>query len=249
MDDGWIKLHRAALQSLVFQDDWLWRLFTWCLLKANHAEGNFKGHVVQRGSFITGKLRAAEELGVTESRWWRGVDRLSKPPYQCLHVSANNKWTTITVLNYETYQDSHAGNLALANNQRTTNEQPTQPIEEQQEPLSLPAWANLKLPDRYDTPEVWAWVPQWQAYWPTARNGDRLTPQVFLSQLQLAAQLGWDAPKLCRSFLKSVAVSARNLIDPDDGKSAPARGGANPKRESGPSYPTLGPRTRKDGGA
>lgn len=158
MDDGYIKLFRKALESEQFQDDWLWRLFCWCLLKANHQDGNFQGVVIPRGSFVTGKLRASEELGVSQSKWWRGVDRLSKPPYDCLHVSANNRWTVITVLGFETYQNREYKKRPNVNNQRTTSGQPAEPIEERQEQQEVREVGRgrqgVKVPKQYDTPEI-----------------------------------------------------------------------------------------------
>lgn len=211
MDDGWIKVHRCAIEHAIFQDDWLWRLWCWCLLKANHQDGNFQGTVVPRGSFITGKLRASEELGVTQSKWWRGVQRLASPDYACIHASANNRWTMITIVNYGTYQAEESRKQTRANNQRTTNEQPTKPIEEQQEQEEVREVgrgpSGGKIPKQYDTQEISAAMDRFaefyrhkhgeyfnvfqrqETYEDAMREG--WTPEAFLVNISASIKGGW----------------------------------------------------------
>src|SRR5258706_545114 len=61
----WIKLHRCLLDSAVFQDDWLCRLFVWCLLKANFAPR------VNRKTLplAAARERAAGERGLSFRHW------------------------------------------------------------------------------------------------------------------------------------------------------------------------------------
>lgn len=129
----WIKIHRAVLDHPVFEDEWLWKLFTWCILKANYREGVFRGAVVPVGSFVTGKNRGAEELHVTPSKFFRGIHRLAEPPYNCITLTANREWTMITVCKYRSYQNAIVGGEPPANHKRTASEPPAKPIEEEQE--------------------------------------------------------------------------------------------------------------------
>lgn len=132
MAGDWIKLHRTIIDSEVFTDDWLTRLFVWCLCRANFKDGQFRGQPVKRGQFVTGRNSAAAELGVSPSKWYRGIERLSD--LGNVSVTANSNWTTITVCNFNTYQSCYEESEQLADSQRTsgdtTSGQPADTIEE-----------------------------------------------------------------------------------------------------------------------
>lgn len=106
MSDGWIKLHRKSLESRVFSDAALWRLWTWCLLKANHAPGFFCGEEISRGSFATGTRAAGEALGLSPSTVYRGLKKLAE--WSMVELKVKRGFTVVTVCNYETYQDSES---------------------------------------------------------------------------------------------------------------------------------------------
>jgi hypothetical protein len=111
----WLKLYRDAIDHPVFQDADLWRLWTWCLMRANYAETKWKDHTLSPGQFVTGRNTASEQLGITPSKWYRGIQRLVD--LGCITVDANSVWTTISVSNWTTYQSSDS-------EERTANEQP-----------------------------------------------------------------------------------------------------------------------------
>lgn len=99
---GWIRLHHTTLDSAIFQDPTLWRVFTWCMLKANFAPSIWRGQIVKRGQFVTGRNTASDELGMSPSTFYRTIMKLVE--HGCLSIEANSNWTTVTVCNYETYQ-------------------------------------------------------------------------------------------------------------------------------------------------
>jgi hypothetical protein len=106
MTGGYIKLWRKMLDSEVMRDDWLCRLWIWCLLKASWQS---KGSDLERGQFTTCRAWAAEELKVSQSKWLRGMARLEQ--IGCIGMCASpsrKKRTTVTVCNYETYQSKEA---------------------------------------------------------------------------------------------------------------------------------------------
>jgi hypothetical protein len=103
MADGWIKLHRKSIESRVFSDAALWRLWTWCLLRANHATGYFDGHEIEAGSFATGTRTAGETLSLSPSTIHRGLKRLAEWDMVTLKVKRTH--TIVTICNYSTYQD------------------------------------------------------------------------------------------------------------------------------------------------
>lgn len=106
MSDGWIKLHRKSLESRVFSDAALWRLWTWCLLRANHAPGFFGGEEILPGSFATGTRVAGEALGLSPSTVHRGLKRLAE--WSMVELKVKRGFTIVTVCNYATYQDSNS---------------------------------------------------------------------------------------------------------------------------------------------
>jgi hypothetical protein len=103
MTSRWIKVHSSIMDSSVWSSDWLTRLWLWCLLKANHADGTYRGETIRRGEFASGRNSASDELGVSPSKWVRGIEQLTS--LGCIATKANSHWTTITVCNYSTYQD------------------------------------------------------------------------------------------------------------------------------------------------
>ncbi|MEX1230751.1 MAG: hypothetical protein WEB58_10950 [Planctomycetaceae bacterium] len=122
---GWIKLYRSVLDSDVFADPWHWQLFTWCLLKASHKSRTHNGQVINRGEFITGRKRGSKALGVSESRFYRGLKALEKR--RCIVTKSNNQNTVVSVCKYDTYQRRNGTKRTAieqqANSKRTTIEQ------------------------------------------------------------------------------------------------------------------------------
>lgn len=115
MARDWLKLYRSIVDTAFWHDDWLVRLWIWCLVKANYSDSSWRGLPIRRGEFITGRNSAADELGVSPSKWLRGVMRLVD--LGCIKYEANSNWTRLTVCNYVSYQDG-------VEQERTTNGQP-----------------------------------------------------------------------------------------------------------------------------
>lgn len=132
MDEGYVKLYRSILESGVWADEWLLKLWIWCLLRANYADRQWKEIVIGRGQFVTGRDSAADALGVHPSRIYRGLAALERMGN--ITLKSNNKNTIVTVVNYESYQNAfevdRTTNEQQTNNQRTTSEQPASTREE-----------------------------------------------------------------------------------------------------------------------
>lgn len=126
MQEGWVKVHRAMLDNAVMQDDWLCRLWMWCLLKARPASSQFKNERLTAGQFVTGRSSASEQLNVSPSKWYRGMQELEK--LGCITTIANSNWTTVTVCNWTTYQarkeQERTASEQQMNSERTADEQP-----------------------------------------------------------------------------------------------------------------------------
>ena len=132
MDNGWIKLHRSLLRWEWHDDPNTFCLWVHLLLMANHDEQKWHGMVIPRGSLLTGRKKLAEETGLTEQSVRTSLTKLEKS--QNLTNKSTNKFTLITICNYDTYQDTLTDyqptnqpttNQQLTNNQPTTNQQLT----------------------------------------------------------------------------------------------------------------------------
>ena len=105
--EGWVRLHRKLIKSDVFENEKLLKVFVWCLIKATrHSKEQVVGANkinLLPGQFVTGRRKAAMELGMKESTANNYLKRLEA--MQMIHLNCNNKFTVVTVDNYSFYQD------------------------------------------------------------------------------------------------------------------------------------------------
>ena len=123
--EGWINLHRQLINSAVFKNEKLLKIWIWCLLKANHScneviIGN-QFVKLEEGQFIFGRKKAAEELKMNESTLYRNLKVLEKA--QMCNIKSNNKFSVITIEKWEFFQKDDENNNNKMNNKRTTSEQ------------------------------------------------------------------------------------------------------------------------------
>ena len=126
---GWIKLHRKLKNSLVFDNPDLLKVWIWCLLKATHDDYSqiigLQEVELEKGQFVFGRKVASSELKMSESKAYRLIKKLEN--MQNLNIKTNNKFSVITIENWELYQsDSNNSEQQFEqqmNNKRTTNEQ------------------------------------------------------------------------------------------------------------------------------
>ena len=125
---GFILLYRQSIDSEVFQDPHLWHLFSWCLFKANYKDKVFKGTLIPRGSFVSGRFVGSEQLGIPPMTWYKRMKRLEQTG--CISIKGNSKFSVVTIVKYELYQsgDGEGNNKGTAKEQQrnskgTTKEQ------------------------------------------------------------------------------------------------------------------------------
>jgi hypothetical protein len=135
MAGDWIKLHRKIIESRVFANNELLKLWVWCLARANWVDcwvplKTGKGDTtvaVKRGQFIFGRKSAAKILKMKPRTLY---DRMAKlEEWGNIAQESNTHYTLVTVCNYDTYQDDceenqHPNRQPTAN-QPPTNRQPT----------------------------------------------------------------------------------------------------------------------------
>jgi 23S rRNA A1618 N6-methylase RlmF len=122
--EGWIKIHRKFLDWQWFKKPEAVQLFIYMLLKANHKDGNWQGHEIKKGQFITSAQTISNDTKLSLQ-----VVRTLLKKFELTNeiiVKSTNKFTMLTICKYECYQDeSNTTNKQLTNKQQTTNKQLT----------------------------------------------------------------------------------------------------------------------------
>lgn len=101
---GWIKLHRQIVEWEWFDEPNTFRLFLYCLLKANHQDKNYRGELIKRGSFVTSleSLSKGTKLSIRNIR--TSLSRLESTHE--LTSKRTRKGTVIQIVNYDNYQEA-----------------------------------------------------------------------------------------------------------------------------------------------
>lgn len=105
---GYVRLFRAI-------DSWEWytdvntfKLFIHCLIKANHTDKNWRGKIIQRGSFVTSLEKLSTESGLTKQQVRTALNKL-----EITHEITRSKggaYTLIVIKNYDLYQGNNTNN-------------------------------------------------------------------------------------------------------------------------------------------
>ena len=115
---SWIKLDRRILKWGWYSDMNVKCVFLHLLLIASYEDGEYLGNKIKRGQTIIGTVETANQLGITRQQLRTALSKLEKSGE--ISKKTTNKFTLITIENYNKYQD-----VTLISNQRVTNEQPT----------------------------------------------------------------------------------------------------------------------------
>ena len=130
MDGGYVKLYRKSIESRVFTNADLWKVWCWCLMRANHKPtwvtvktGRGESEVfLQPGQFIFGRKTAAKKLRMKQSSIRNRIEKLKN--IGNLENQPNTNYTIIKILNWDTYNQSEKKEDSKEDNQRTTKGQP-----------------------------------------------------------------------------------------------------------------------------
>jgi len=117
-NNGWVKLHRQLLDWEWYSDINVCRLFTHCLLKANHKPKKWKGIIIESGSFVGSRDILSAETGLTIQQIRTAIIKLKSTGE--LTIKTNNRFTLFSITCWDNYQDSNQ-----QDNQQITNKQPT----------------------------------------------------------------------------------------------------------------------------
>ena len=128
MGNGWLKLYRSI-------DQWEWRsdpntfsVWIYCLTHARHEDGSWQGVSLEAGQLVTGRNAISKETGVSSRGVRTALEHLKKSGN--LTIKPTNKFSVITVVNWEFWQGG--GNATdqqtdqqPTNNRPATDQQPT----------------------------------------------------------------------------------------------------------------------------
>jgi len=122
MSTGWIKLHRQFLEWEWYDDSNTKCLFLHCLLRANHADTEWRGHKIKRGQFLTSVDTLARETGLSVSKIRTSLKKLVSTNEMASKSQARS--TVITVVAYDSHQvsDKPVSNKVTLKSQPVDNE-------------------------------------------------------------------------------------------------------------------------------
>lgn len=128
MDEGYIKLFRSMNKWEWYSDVNTKAVFLHLLLNANLEESRFRNHVVPKGSLVIGRKSLSETLGISEQSVRTALNHLKTTNE--ITIKSTNKFSIVTVVNWEKYQVfekrlTNKSTNKLTNNQPTTNQQLT----------------------------------------------------------------------------------------------------------------------------
>ena len=121
--EGWIKLHRKLVDWEWYTDSKMVHLLFHLVAKANHKDGKWQGIEVNRGQLITGRDVLKSQTGISTQSIRTCLDRLKSTNE--ITIKSTNKYSVITIVNYDSYQLNENTNQQLTNKQPTTNQQLT----------------------------------------------------------------------------------------------------------------------------
>lgn len=111
--EGWIKMHRKTLEWEWFTTPNMYHLYSYLILAANHKDGKWKGIDVKRGELVTGLTTLSRKVGISVRSVRTCLNRLKSTGE--IAIKSTNKYSIITILKYDTYND-------LTNNNDTLND-------------------------------------------------------------------------------------------------------------------------------
>ena len=127
-NNGYIKLYRSMIDWEWYSDINTQAVFIYLLLNANWEDSRYRGHLIPKGSLVTGRKVIAETLGMSEQNVRTSLEHLKSTNE--ITIKSTNKFSVVTITNWEKFQclESESTNKLtneLTNNQPTTNQQLT----------------------------------------------------------------------------------------------------------------------------
>lgn len=126
---GYIKLWRKTLESSVWGNPSIFRLWAWCLMKATYKQitmqVNWRTVTLDPGQFIFGRLQASKETGLSQQTVRTCLQALKSTSN--ITTKSTNRFTIITIINWDSYQTEENEinqQINQQTNQHLTSSQP-----------------------------------------------------------------------------------------------------------------------------
>ena len=119
--NGYIKLYRKLVKWGWYQDNVVKCLFLHFLLTASFRDFDWMGRKLKAGQLITGRKKLAEELNFSERQIRTAMEKLKSTGE--VSYETTNKFTIVTVINWEDYQINEELPTKSATNERPTKDQ------------------------------------------------------------------------------------------------------------------------------
>lgn len=146
-DRTYIKIFHKMLDWGWYGDTNTFRVFMHILLRANYRESEYLGHKIGAGECVFGRKEWAKKLGLSEQQVRTAISHLQSTHE--ITTRATNRFTIITVVNWESWQIEEGKAT-----KRATNKQPTsQPTSNQQATTSKDSKNTTTIPTIYDVRE------------------------------------------------------------------------------------------------
>jgi hypothetical protein len=135
MMQGYIKVYRKMMNSAIWQDPDMFRLWMYCLMKASHKEHSViveKQEVkLQIGEFVTGRFRLHQEFNsgipprkqVKDTTLWSWLKKLEQMGN--IDIKSYNKYSVVSIVNWSEYQGSLTTEPQQNDNEMTAESQQT----------------------------------------------------------------------------------------------------------------------------
>lgn len=118
---GHVLLHRYIMEWEWYQSPHVVRLYFHLILKANFKDNKWQGQLVKRGQLITSNKNLAAELRLSVQSIRTALSKLRETDY--IKIKTTNRFTLITVVNYNEYQTARSKNNKPTNSQTTERQQ------------------------------------------------------------------------------------------------------------------------------
>jgi hypothetical protein len=119
--NGYIKLYRKLIQWGWYQDNVVKSLFLHFLLTASFKDFDWMGERLKAGQLITGRKKLADELNFSERQIRTAMEKLKSTGE--VTYKSTNKFTIVTVVNWEDYQVCEEIPTKSKTNERPTKDQ------------------------------------------------------------------------------------------------------------------------------
>lgn len=121
---GWITLHRKLLKNPICEKPSYLSVWIHLLLMANHEETSFiwnnKRQTLKRGQLLTGLKVLSKKTRIAQGTVYRILNYLENEKQ--IEQQKTTKFTIITILNWDKYQDKKQQNEKQIENRLKTNE-------------------------------------------------------------------------------------------------------------------------------